>query len=84
MTAVPLSAERIVMASQNVFMVLAALVTATPATIAERAAPKSPAPFSVVRISAPQTVPARPSPRLDPSRTEKDSLPPVEITGPQR
>lgn len=71
------------MASQNVFMVLAALATATPATIAEHAAPKSPAPFPVIRISAPQTIPARPSPRLERSRADEDSLPPVEITGPQ-
>ena len=72
------------MASQNVLMVLAALATATPATIAERTPPKAPPSLPVIRISAPQTIPARPSPRLDSPRAAKDTLPPVEITGPQR
>ena len=71
------------MASQNVLVILATLVTASPGAINDRTVPANPAPFQVIRIGAPETVPASPSPRQVASATPRDHLPPVEITGPE-
>ena len=72
------------MASQNVLVILATLVTASPGAVSDRTVSATPAPFQVIRISAPETVPASPSPRQVASATPRDHLPPVEITGPER
>lgn len=68
------------MSGDNVLVLLAALVTVSPP-----AGPAEPVqaatPRIVVAISAPDTIPARPSPRLV---SGGEILPAVDITGPTR
>ena len=70
------------MASQGVFVVLAALVTVSPTTASNE--PPGALLLPKLKISAPATIPAAESPRLDSSSRQQPGRPEDDITGPSR